>query len=152
MDIVQAIREVLPALPDGTYCQCQGEISTCTYCQAKRYLQAYVPPAATVTARTASDLLNSAYQCDPAAINNLAVVRRQCSQALSDHPYVVANKDKDGKFWVSFLGLLNGMLLSTGSPELVASTNDDQGNVVGFTVAKTKDVFANEGALPIRPT
>lgn len=96
-----------------------------------------------LNAQSMSLFLNSAYQSDPAAISSLFGVRRICNKELSEHPYVqVFGKTADGPFWVSLIGLINGMLQQEGSADVVAVIYDDdtQQNVLGFKVIPFTDV------------
>lgn len=96
-----------------------------------------------LNAQSIALLLSSAYQADPAAISSIFGVRRICNKELSEHPYVqVFGKTADGPFWVSFIGIINGMLQQEGSTDVVAVIYDDdtQQNVLGFQVIPFADV------------
>jgi hypothetical protein len=85
-----------------------------------------------MTAQQICDLLNTAYKADPACVNTMFGLRRACSSALVDHPHVMVAENKSGNTWLTFMGLITGMLLSVGSDELVTAKIDEQGNVLGL--------------------
>ncbi len=87
----------------------------------------------------AVEVLNDAFQRDPAAIDALIINRVPCNQALADHPEVIVEQNpvlENGGFTVGALGLLNGVLtaLAIGKVAVMISEPDADGRsrVVGF--------------------
>lgn len=90
-----------------------------------------------MTAQNVADILNDALKLDPAVLNTLFHIRRVCGKSIADHPHIqVWGPTENGPFWLSFLGLLNGMLRAGGSEEIIVMSMDDDKNmnIVGFTV------------------
>lgn len=85
-------------------------------------------------------VLNSAYEADPAAMHALVCNRVPCNQALADHPTVVAvtNKVAMGEsYTVGMIGIINGICAAiTGERVAVqfSDTPDEDGcsKIVGF--------------------
>ncbi len=98
-----------------------------------------------LNAQTIVELLEDALKTDPAVISTLFGIRRSCNQSLADHPYiqVAESPTNKGTYYVGFVGLINGMLGSVGSEELVAIVYDDKDNqnVIGFKVVRVCDLF-----------
>jgi ATP-dependent Clp protease ATP-binding subunit ClpA len=88
------------------------------------------------------DLLNSAFENDPAVMSTLMNIRRICNKQLADHPDVIVHYNKDNNCFVGFMGILNGMLNSINSDKLIASRYDEKNNdIIGFCLVDKKEVF-----------
>ena len=84
-----------------------------------------------------AETLNRVRAADPAVMNDLFHVRRECNQSVGDDPFVMVRGYSDGsrRPTLGFLGLLNGMLLEAGSPDLITVVQEDDprnDNVLGF--------------------
>jgi hypothetical protein len=92
-----------------------------------------------LTAQKAAETLNRCLKNDPAVISTLFQLRRTCSKAIADDPYVIVGAIGEGeqqRFILGLLGLLNGMLVEAGSPDVVGIKIDDEHNqnILGFIV------------------
>jgi hypothetical protein len=89
----------------------------------------------TLLTNAAIQVLDSAFRLDPGAIYSLVNNRVPCNQSLGDHPTIpiqstpVANQRV---LTVGLLGVLNGILESTGACK-VSSVIDNDGALLGFT-------------------
>lgn len=95
-----------------------------------------------VSAFQMAELLNEVRLLDPAVIETLFTIRRQCNKQLADHPTVICSTvEGESTYWIGFLGLLNGMLARIGAdPLLLVRIVDDQTNaILGFDVRPQSD-------------
>lgn len=88
-----------------------------------------------MTAQSIADTLNRAMSLDPACINSLFEIRRICNKSLADHPTIQVGTGKEGDAFLRFVGLLNGMLLDSGSTDVVTEMYEDgdSRNIVRFS-------------------
>jgi hypothetical protein len=110
-----------------------------------------------LTAAKAAEVLNEALACDANAINELFWTKVRCNQALTDHPTIIVHTRVVALSCfgphitgtvVGPLGLLNGLLVSAGSDEVVAAEIDgDSRQIVKFSVRK-KDIDPLEKPFP----
>lgn len=95
-----------------------------------------------MTAQDMAKTLNDALAVDPACISTMFNIRRTCNQQLTDHPHIQVLGETGKPGVIRFIGLLNGMLLDSGSTDVLVMTIDDaaQGNVIGFSVVPATSV------------
>jgi hypothetical protein len=78
--------------------------------------------------------LNTVLSADPEATRKLFTTRHACNEKLGDHPFVICGGEP---LEVGALGVINGILLASGSSDRVAMTVDDEdGRIVKFMKAR----------------
>lgn len=91
-----------------------------------------------VTSAQAAAFFEEVRKLDPAVIDTMFNIRRQCNQAVLDHPTIPVVTGASN--WVTFLGLLNGMLVAAGQRDRVCKIVDDrdQQNIMQFGVVDSE--------------
>lgn len=79
-------------------------------------------------AKQCAEFLNQAMDLDPDCLESFFKVRIPCNTAIAEHPTIQV-----GDVGLRFIGLLNGMLLSSGSPDVVVEVREDDGAALFFT-------------------
>lgn len=88
------------------------------------------------------DVLNSAYDADPAAIHALLCNRVPCNQELADHPSIVVVENKatpDPGYTVGLLGILNGICGALTGRTVSVTLENDVRRITGFAEARQTD-------------
>lgn len=115
--------------------------------------------------QTIINVLNDAYQADPAAIHALMANRVRCNKALAHHPTVVvrvehygASSDSETHFNVGALGLINGIaealcgdkVAMKWQQRIIGKDEDENWNprFLGFCAYDPVQVVAAEGTEP----
>lgn len=86
------------------------------------------------------DMLNAAFQADPGAIHSLMRNHVECNEQLADDPFIPvegSNFLPGGRRWfVSALGLINGVLAANGLPKVGRRFDSEDGDemTTGFQV------------------
>ena len=88
------------------------------------------------------EVLNTAYQADPAAIHALICNRVPCNEALANHPDVTVSENLvvgEG-YVVSMLGVINGICSSlTGKLVAAVFSDEEQPRLLGFAEYQKQD-------------
>ena len=78
--------------------------------------------------KKAIDALNEAFNDDPIAITTLLKTEIPCNEDLSKHPTIMCGYTKDGRYYITAIGLLNGVLGSLGLPLIAGLWSDPYGD------------------------
>lgn len=95
-----------------------------------------------VNAKQMSELLNDALKIDPTSIKRLMSVHSPCSAQLAEHEHInVSSADgKNGPFYITFIGIMNGMLSHSGSDDLLSVQVDENNKIIKFTTTTRQEV------------
>jgi hypothetical protein len=86
--------------------------------------------------------LNHLFKQDPVAVEELFAKYSEVNdQEIIDNPYVVFQRDWESrKFFLTPLGLINGIMNAAGLNRIAAVWDTDTGNLLGFTKYNQRSV------------
>lgn len=84
-----------------------------------------------IDAKEIVDFLNDTFDADQVALLGLISHRVPCNDTLRDHPFVVCGRSDAGGSDVGIVGVLNGLLASAGSPDVIGYQCDDHERPIG---------------------
>lgn len=94
-----------------------------------------------MTPQEVVDLLNEAFELDPAAIATLVATRIPCNNPLSEHPTIQVTYVREGsdKMGIGILGILNGLLVKEEKCVMFAYDDATQ-QPLGFRLGNADDI------------